>query len=335
MEVVDDEDYIFNTFKLQEICFDVLMKNLSKQKIKEQLKYLEENKKKELMHQSIKLKKLNEEDLVHFVTENTTSVDLSMGMKLTQRIEKILEIPKTLTLLDLSRCTLKIEQLNNLIKMIPMVKELNLQRITTVNDEFISKLMISCKHLVKLDLRRCTKISAKSLESLSQAANLVYLNLSNNPKIAGNALIHLKSLNHLRYLNLSRTNIDSENFQKIISSLGKLKEIYLNGCKKIDNQAIESIVKYCKELNCLDIANIKFTEELGVLSQCIHLEYLCLSSTKPITDDFLGHLSHLTNLKELYLTSCTTINDLSFIKVISKINHLKSKKKKIRKIDKK
>ena len=143
-------------------------------------------------------------------------------------------------------------------------------------------------------------------------------------RITAEGMCHLSSLTNLQYLNFSRTNVNDQVMSTLLPNITSVRELYLNKCKKLGNDTIESIAKFLPNLISLDIANISFKKPLLSLpSNCNKLVSLCLSNTKPIDDSFLDKVAEfLPNLKYLYLTACPNVTDHSIVKVAHRCTNM-------------
>ncbi|XBW37943.1 hypothetical protein QEN19_003527 [Hanseniaspora menglaensis] len=226
-----------------------------------------------------------------------------------------------LTSLDLSG----VSDLNDIIIMALVNKcSVSLQGLYSPNlncsNKFLTELIKHCINLKRLRLSNCQNMDS-----------LVSMNIGNY-------------LNRLVELDLSGSeNVNSESVYRFFSKLANLRDVNLNGCKKLESKFIISLYDANKKLNRLknlDIGNLnnfssfKDSDIEKLVYIAPNLKHLTLSKHKELSNESLkyisrlnktlttlniGHLVKITDVGINYLLGCTKITylDLSSCEKLS------------------
>ncbi|XP_052102960.1 protein AMN1 homolog [Mytilus californianus] len=163
-----------------------------------------------------------------------------------------------ISVLDLSECTISdvglghISKCSNLRKIdINSAKESR----TEISSEGIKKLLSACPHLQTVYLRRCLNLTDDAIISLSQHCNqLRYLNIGGCRNITDKAMEALgQNSKFLRSINFSKTKVTTEGVVSLVmGNCGKsLKEIHMDGCHELTDEAVEAALQFCPNLSIL------------------------------------------------------------------------------------
>jgi hypothetical protein len=215
--------------------------------------------------------------------------------KLSIPLAKTLELAKIagpfLRKLDLSEKSISDQELKDIFRVCPNIKELNLSGCNKLTDAALDQLPEGLK---SLDLS-FVKLSDVALDQLPEG--LKSLDLSFCVKLSDAVIGKLPQ--GLLSLSLNRCNLTNAALQKLPKGLQSLN---LGGCKKLTDSDIDQLPKGLKSLDlkgCYDLTN----EALGKLPE--GLQSLYLSSCLNLTDDVMDKLPR--GLKSLNLSSCDNL----------------------------
>lgn len=171
-------------------------------------------------------------------------------------MDTLLEIPKKLDGLDLSRCSwLNQENLKKLSQICTHLQTLHLGSNTQLNSAAWGEL-IRFKQLRSLDLYRCLQINDEDfLVILKSCSSLVELGLEGCVKIGEKGIDELtKFCAGLTRLNISRTRISDSALLQIASRCKNLLSLDLTRCERISEKGITEAIKHGNSLRELVIA---------------------------------------------------------------------------------
>ncbi|XP_067674532.1 protein AMN1 homolog [Haliotis asinina] len=160
--------------------------------------------------------------------------------------------------LDLSESEVTDAGLAKLSKC-PQLKKIDLNSIkesrTAVTTQGITALSQFCRQLQVVYVRRCINLTDDAIIALSQnCPQLRDLNIGGCPNITDRTLTALGQYSHfLKSLNFSRANITDDGvFNLVNGTCAKtLKEIHMDHCKHLTDEAVEAVTQFCPQINIL------------------------------------------------------------------------------------
>lgn len=111
----------------------------------------------------------------------------------------------------------------------PFLQVLYLRRCVNLTDDGVVSVSENCPALAELNCGGCSRLTDVSLEALGQ----------NSP--------------HLKSVNFSNARVTDSGVFSLVSGRcsSTLKEIHMNGCDRLTDEAVEAIVQYCPQISIL------------------------------------------------------------------------------------
>ncbi len=158
-----------------------------------------------------------------------------------------------------------------------------------------------------INLKRCSKLTNKGLDHLSNLTSLISLDLNSCKNITDNGLKHLSKLTSLTLLNLEGYNKITNQGLEHLSKFTCLTSLNLSWCE-ITDQGLENLTTL-PSLTSLNLSQSQITDKgLEHLSKLTSLTSLNLRGSFNITAQGLEHLLKLTCLTSLDLSTCEITN---------------------------
>ncbi|KAK7494768.1 hypothetical protein BaRGS_00013895 [Batillaria attramentaria] len=117
----------------------------------------------------------------------------------------------------------------SLSRSCPFLQVLYLRRCVNVTDEGVIAVSENCPIIVELNCGGCSQLTDASLEALGQ-----------NSK-------------HLKSVNFSNAGVTDSGVFSLVSGKcsASLKEIHMNNCASLTDEAVEAVVQYCPQISIL------------------------------------------------------------------------------------
>lgn len=126
---------------------------------------------------------------------------------------------------------------------------------TEVSSSGIQQLLSKCPHLQTVYLRRCLNLTDDAIITMSQhCKQLRLLNIGGCRLITDKSLEALgQNSTFLRSINFSKTKVTTEGVISLVMGNCKttLKEIHMDGCFEVTDEAVEAAVQFCPNLSIL------------------------------------------------------------------------------------
>ncbi|XP_030843779.1 protein AMN1 homolog [Strongylocentrotus purpuratus] len=190
------------------------------------------------------------------VKDNLLHLMSKRGLLTDTNVAKV--IHKRTRILDLSessvsdRALLRLGVCRNLWKI-----DLNTSKgeRTDITDQGIQALATSCPYLSIVYLRRCVSLEDPSTIALAQSCHqLMELNLGGCIRLSDASLQAIgQNCRMLKSLNISRTKVTDEGIFSLCNGVCKqsLKELHLNNCIHLSDEAVEAVVNFCPKIAIL------------------------------------------------------------------------------------
>lgn len=162
------------------------------------------------------------------------------------------------SVLDLSECSISDIGLSH-IRKCPNLKKLDLNSAkesrTDVSSAGIQNLVSLCPHLQTIYLRRCLNLTDDAVISMSQhCKQLRLLNIGGCHLITDKSLHALgQNSQFLKSVNFSKTKVTTDGVISLVmgNCAKTLKEIHMDGCNEITDEAVEAALQFCPNLSIL------------------------------------------------------------------------------------
>lgn len=144
----------------------------------------------------------------------------------------------------------------SLSRSCPMLQVLYLRRCINLTDDAVIAVSQNCPALVELNCGGCTNLTDASLEALGQNSQ------------------------HLKSVNFSNAQVTDSGVLSLVSGKcsNSLKEIHMNNCVNLTDEAVEAVVQYCPQISILLFHGCPKTTE----NARIALEELMTGSTSRV-----------------------------------------------------
>ncbi len=147
-----------------------------------------------------------------------------------------------------------------LAKNNPTLEGINLSACFDLTDRTLAELSERCTNLSHIDIRNCNGITDEGLAHLAKLPHLQSLNLDGCTSLNGSFVDYLVQspvATSLEYINLSAcVGISPVAVRKLVRKCQQMRTVVLNECKQLQNEDIQTILKYSKQLESLAISNL-------------------------------------------------------------------------------
>jgi hypothetical protein len=236
-----------------------------------------------------------------------TSLDLGWTQATDRPISSLLRKLKGLKELSLESSKLK----GTCIKYFgTQMRTLNLKACSTLEGQHIQSLSQACPFLRQLNLSDCN-LTDESVIAIGCCIKLKSLQLNGNQNVTTSALFQVALNCHeieiLELATLAR-GVSNELCETIASNMPRLRELNLNSCYNITDQALVSL-KACQKLSVLQIAEARNVTNNGIKAiSGLPLRHLCIDYCPQITDGIL-YLKRCGTLEEFSLKGVNRLTD--------------------------
>lgn len=142
----------------------------------------------------------------------------------------------------------------------PALEGINLSSCFDLTDQTLTALSEHCPNLAHIDIRHCNGITDEGLAHLAKLPQLLSLNLDGCTSLNGSFvdnLVQSPVATSLEYFNISAcVGISPVALRKLVRKCQQIRTIVLNDCKQLQNEDIQTILKYSKRLESLAISNL-------------------------------------------------------------------------------
>ncbi|XP_060070166.1 protein AMN1 homolog [Ylistrum balloti] len=168
-------------------------------------------------------------------------------------ISKVLH--EKLKVLDLSECDVTDTGLQHLSKC-PQLKKLDLNSAkvsrSNISTEGIINVAHTCTQLQTVYLRRCINLTDEAVIALSTSCpQLRLLNIGGCHLLTDKSLLALGQNSHyLKSVNFSKTKVTDNGVIGLVmgSSSKTLKEVHMDGCVNLTDEAVEGVLQFCPQI---------------------------------------------------------------------------------------
>ncbi|XP_057808232.1 F-box/LRR-repeat protein 3-like [Salvia miltiorrhiza] len=239
---------------------------------------------------------------------------LSYGSRVDLALADSLQSLSTLQCIKLDGCQVTCSGLKAVGHWCVSLKELSLSKCVGVTDEGLSSLVTKHKHLQKLNITCCRKITHVSLAHITNScASLVSLKMESCSSVPAEAFVLVgQRCQLLEELDLTDNEVDDEGL-KSISSCSQLSSIKLGICLNITDEGPTQIGLSCSKLKEIDLyrsAGITDSSILAIARGCPGLEMINIAYCTSISDSSLIALSKCTKMNTLESRGCPLVTSL-------------------------
>ncbi|XP_071941849.1 F-box/LRR-repeat protein 17-like [Antedon mediterranea] len=169
----------------------------------------------------------------------------------------------------------------------PNIELITFQENNQVTDASVEALSSHCKSLHSITIHKCS-LSINGFFHLSKIPTLINIDISNNKNVSPHAVKYvIDHCKHIQTLNLCLCHtIDDDCIQHISIYAKEIKKLLLVGCKLTD-AALFSLGKYASNLEHVDVGWCEEITDEGVISistMCARLKYLGLMRCDKVSD---------------------------------------------------
>lgn len=147
-----------------------------------------------------------------------------------------------------------------LAKRNPAIECLKLSACFDLTDRTLEELSEHCPDLVHLDISHCNGITDEGIAQLAKLNKLRSLNLGGCTSLNGSFvdnLVQSPVATSLEHITLSGcVGISPAAVRKLVRKCQQIRSVVLNDCKQLQNEDIQTILKYSKRLHSLAISNL-------------------------------------------------------------------------------
>ena len=210
-------------------------------------------------------------------------------------------------------------RLSEIVGELPKLRECNLSYSSSLTDEGVSGLAMSCPDLEILSLRSCRTFSDAAIASLVQCRALKKLILSENDQLndAAFAGLSVGCWPKMEILNLcERHRLSEISFFSLARACPSLVEVKLNRTNVTD-EAVWTLCQLCPSILVLSIIECPNVTDRSLVAISEHLPFLSVLScgrNEAITDDGIEKLvTKCHSIKTLRIYRCPSISDRSVL----------------------
>eukprot|EP01080_Neovahlkampfia_damariscottae_P004762 gene4762-8344_t len=194
----------------------------------------------------------------------------------------------------------------------PNLSDLNIAYSDHVTDIGVDLIITNCSNIKSLNIKRCVKITDKTLKCLSKKENLFSLNVTGCKNISNQGIEYISTMKNLQELGLRRCNLITDDGISYLSTLKHLVHLDLSECNLITKSSIKAL---CDEISerklTVDLRNstLPSSEFLSKLipqnmnsKEQIHkgLRILKLENCTNMSKEFVDQLQHHYKLTVYY-----------------------------------
>jgi hypothetical protein len=147
-----------------------------------------------------------------------------------------------------------------LAKNNPAIERINLASCFELTDRTLLELSEHCPNLAHIDISQCNGITDEGIAQLAKLNGLQSLNLDGCTSLHGSfvdTLVQSPVATSLEHINLSGCiSISPVAVRKLVRKCLQIRSVVLNDCKQLQNEDIQTILKYSKRLRSLAISNL-------------------------------------------------------------------------------
>merc|ERR1712232_985468 len=216
-----------------------------------------------------------------------------------------------LQLLDVSECQ-KLTDFSCIATLVDL-RELRAGNCFNMQSNTVASLR-NCKRLSLLDVSFCPQVDDECLKLLaSGAVALLHLELAGNQKVGDEGLLAVclanPSIGHLTLTLNVRCSDDA--VAKSVKPLKRLSFLDVAGCKNISSRTCSALSRNCECLVTLNLASTGVNAAgVGmVVSKCIALQQLDISSCDITDEGFVGAMQINHHIKKVKITHLPYLTD--------------------------
>lgn len=202
----------------------------------------------------------------------------------------IQQIPRLIGL-DISSSPIQPEGLELIAKRL---EYLDLSRCEWLSDERFKKVIVQCPHVIKLMLRSNTQLTHRCWGDLQKIPGLLSLHLARCIQIG------------------------DEDLKLMLKAVINLKELHVDECKKLTNNAFYTLAKQIPNIVSLSLSRCHLTDSslMEIVDKCPFLESLDIARCPNISEkSIIESIKHGHSLREINLSGCNiteeTVNNLT------------------------
>jgi len=221
---------------------------------------------------------------------------------------------RQLHLLDLSLCKgLTMLDLTGLVGL----QELKLSRLpSVVTSEFVASLR-PMRKLKTVDFSFASQLGDIGLQELAEGSRaLTWVDLSNCPRISGAGVLAIARKNpNIRHLFLmlnDQSSLSDDDMAQVSKHLKRLQVLDVSACSQLGRLTLAGVARHCQFVEKISLASlvqIGNDEVRSLLSKCLSLSYIDLSSCALLTPEALFDIGGAKNLKKVLLSMTPNISD--------------------------
>jgi len=227
---------------------------------------------------------------------------------------RIVQNCRQLHALDLSLCKgLTMLDLTGLVGL----QELRLSRLPSiVTSEFVASLK-PMRKLTTVDFSFALQLDNVGLQELAEGPrSLTWVDLSNCPRIGGAGVLAIARANpNIRHLFLmlnDQSSLSDDDMAQVSKHLKRLQVLDVSACSQLGRLTLAGVARHCQFVEKISLASlvqIGNDEVRSLLSKCLSLSYIDLSSCALLTPEALFDIGGAKNLKKVLLSMTPNISD--------------------------
>ncbi|KAI0208447.1 antagonist of mitotic exit network 1-like [Lamellibrachia satsuma] len=160
--------------------------------------------------------------------------------------------------LDLSECDIGDIGLSHIASTCKLLIKIDLNSAkasrTAISSEGVCDLAKNCPHLQVVYLRRCHHVTDDAVVAIARRCRqLRELNVGGCCQLTDTSLEALAANHYLTSVNFSRANVTDAGVLRLVSGEcgASLKEVHMNNCAALSDEAIEAVMQYCTNITIL------------------------------------------------------------------------------------
>jgi hypothetical protein len=212
-------------------------------------------------------------------------------------------------------------RLSEIVEELPKLRECDFSYTSSLTDEGVISLAMSCPDIEILNLSKCSRITDAAIASLVQCRALKRLHLSNNTQLTDAAFAGLSEgcWPKMEILDLSGLRrLSDAIFVSLARACPSLVKVVLRDTNVTD-EIVWTLCELCPSILTLDFSGCPNVTDrsLVAISKHLHsLTFLEFRNNEAITDDGIAKLvAKCHSIKTLWMSGCHSISDRSVLQI--------------------